>query len=476
LYILIDEYDNSVNKALSDTKAELYESLHAKTTLETTSPKKVDQREQQSLFKRFFSTIKDKFSEGGVGRVFITGVSPIALNDFTSGFNITKHITHEKKFESLCGIYDFEIEKALDGANFLQERGVSKEKVMTILEENYNGYMFTPTQSKRLFNTTLVIYFLDKFFDYEEIPLDLIDPNVQPSESGLEIISKSPLAQQVIDELYQNEEQGVYVQERVSRTISTRDMMNLLQTNSLYILSFLYYLGALTQTFLPKGKEIGTVFKIPNQVIKTQFIEIIKQRLSINENIQLELIQSVNTLVERRDIGPLCQVIQDRVLAQLRGNDVIHSLENGLKLSFLLAMNLSGRKIQTINEFKGEGRGKGGRSIDLWGDLVIESDQIHVEYKNIKVEHVQLADGRKYDPNENWERGMQIAKEIQKLNEGELLALRIYGGSQTVKDAWEDAIKQTKENQEWISRKIGAQVDSFCILRIGLYRLIYAKI
>jgi hypothetical protein len=221
LYILIDEYDNSVNKALSETKAELYESLYVKTTMEAsnTSPKKMDQREQQNLFKRFFSTIKDKWRTGGVGRVFITGVSPIALNDFTSGFNITKHITHEKKFESLCGIYDFEIEKALDGANFLQERGVSKEKVMTILEENYNGYMFTPTQSKRLFNTTLVIYFLDKFFDYEEIPLDLIDPNVQPSESGLEIISKSPLAQQVIDELYQNEEQGVYVQERVSRTL-----------------------------------------------------------------------------------------------------------------------------------------------------------------------------------------------------------------------------------------------------------------
>jgi hypothetical protein len=160
------------------------------------------------------------------------------------------------------------------------------------------------------------------------------------------------------------------------------------------------------------------------------------------------------------------------VLTQLKGNDVIHSLEHGLKLSFLLAMNLSGRKMQTINEFKGEDD----KSINRWGDLVIESDRIHVEYKNIKVDQVQLADGRRYDPSEHWERGIDIAKEIQKLNVEELLTLKIYGGSQTVKDAWENAIKQTKENQKWISKKIGAQVDSFCVLKIGLYRLKYAKV
>jgi hypothetical protein len=62
----------------------------------------LDQREQQSLFRRFFSAIKDKLSEGGVERVFITGVSPIALNDFTSGFNITTHITHHEEFEGIC--------------------------------------------------------------------------------------------------------------------------------------------------------------------------------------------------------------------------------------------------------------------------------------------------------------------------------------------------------------------------------------
>ena len=281
---VIDEYDNSVNKALSDTKAELYDSLYVQTTPNASIDKKRDQREQQSLFKRFFSTIKDKFSEGGVGRVFITGVSPIALNDFTSGFNITKHITHHEEFERICGITESEISNTLD--QMVPKDATLKTHLMKTMKENYNGYMFTPTQSTPIYNTTLVIYFLDEFARMKRIPFDLIDPNVQPSESGLEIISKTPLAQKVIDELYENEEQGLYVSERVSRTIATRDMMNLLQTNSMYILSFLYYLGALTQTFLPKGKEIGTVFKIRNQVIRSQFMDLIKQRLSVNQQIQ----------------------------------------------------------------------------------------------------------------------------------------------------------------------------------------------
>ena len=138
---MIDEYDNSVNKALSDTKNELYNSLNVQKNFNDDTnqfSKRTDQREQQSLFRRFFSTIKDKFSEGGVGRVFITGVSPIALNDFTSGFNISTHITHEIKFEGMCGVYDSEIKKVLEKATFIKDP--LKEEIMKKMEENYNGY------------------------------------------------------------------------------------------------------------------------------------------------------------------------------------------------------------------------------------------------------------------------------------------------------------------------------------------------
>ena len=470
---------------MSDTKNELYNSLYVQTDFNDDSnqfPKRTDQREQQSLFRRFFSSIKDKFSEGGVGRVFITGVSPIALNDFTSGFNISKHITHERKFEGMCGVYDSEIKKVLENATFIKDP--LKEEIMKKMEDNYNGYMFTATQSKRLYNTTLVTYFLDKLFDYEEIPKKLIDPNVQPSESGLDIISKSALSQQIIDQLYQNEGKGVFIENDVSDTIGTRNMMNLLQTNSLYILSFLYYLGALTQTTLPKGKEIGTVFKIPNQVIKKMFFENIKERLMINENVQIELIQSVNTFIEKRDIEPICHVIQNNILSHLNGNDVVHSLENSVKTSFVLGFNLSGRKIHLINEFK-----ETEEANSRWADLVIDSENIHIEFKNIKMNNIILSDGRNYQDSKNWSIGVEYAKIIEELNEKDIFELKLKfkveasardnalkKDLKTIGDLWENLLEQTKINHDWVSKKLGNNIDSFSVLRIGLYRLKYQKI
>ena len=94
-----------------------------------------------------------------------------------------------------------------------------KKELMNVMKENYNGYMFNPTQKTPIFNTTLVVYFLRQYQRLKKLPIDLIDSNVQPSESGLEIISKTSLSQEIIDQLYQNGEKGIYVEERVSRTI-----------------------------------------------------------------------------------------------------------------------------------------------------------------------------------------------------------------------------------------------------------------
>jgi hypothetical protein len=405
------------------------------------------------------------------------------LNDFTSGFNITTHITHYEDFEGICGIYDSEISNALD--RMIPQEPLLKTQLMKTMKDNYNGYMFTPTQSTPIFNTTLVVYFLREFARLKRMPRKLIDTNVQPSESGLEIISKSPLSQRVIDELYEKEQEGIYIPYDISDTISTRDMMNLLQTNSLYILSFLYYLGALTQTFLPKGKEIGTVFKIPNQVIKSVFLDNIKQRLLVDERIQIDLIQAVNELIEERNIESICKVIQKHFLSHLKGNEIVFSLENSVKMSFLLGFTLSGRKMKVEVEYK-EKEERGSK----WADLVIPQEKIHLEFKNIKVGEIVLKDGRSYNPDVNsWDEGVAYAHEIGKLSDGEVMKLKLKypkakgekGNNldremETIGDVWESALKQTKENQAWISRKIGGRMDSFCVLRIGLYRLKYAKV
>jgi hypothetical protein len=200
-------------------------------------------------------------------------------------------------------------------------------------------------------------------------------------------------------------------------------------------------------------------------------MDLIKDRL-FRENVQIDLTRSVHTLIEDRDIGPLCEVIQEKVLSQLSRNDADLSLGDGLKLCFLLALNLSGNNVQSMNDDRS------------CGDLVIQNAGIHIEFKSIQLEHVVgVPSGRIYQPKlkegrYTWDEGVSIAKEISSLSDAQLLTLKVNIPKteiQTVNDVWDQAKNQTKDNQKCISNKLGTPVVSFCVLKVGLYRLKYMK-
>ncbi|KAF9104299.1 hypothetical protein BGX27_010150 [Mortierella sp. AM989] len=71
MYLLIDKYDAIANEFLDPADALSYKSY----------------REKNGLFKAIFRAAKDYVSKE-ISRVFITGVTPLSMNDVTSGFNI----------------------------------------------------------------------------------------------------------------------------------------------------------------------------------------------------------------------------------------------------------------------------------------------------------------------------------------------------------------------------------------------------
>ncbi|TGO02105.1 hypothetical protein PN36_30465, partial [Candidatus Thiomargarita nelsonii] len=74
LYLLIDEYDNFANTILSTAGQKPYHKL----------------THGAGFFRFFFSLLKGATSltDVGISRMFITGVSPVTMDDVTSGFNI----------------------------------------------------------------------------------------------------------------------------------------------------------------------------------------------------------------------------------------------------------------------------------------------------------------------------------------------------------------------------------------------------
>ena len=165
LYVLIDEYDNFANTVLAHHGAEAY---HAFT-------------HGGGFFRNFFATLKggtDR-SGGGIDRLFITGVSPVTMDDVTSGFNIGTNISLDPDFNEMVGFTEAEVRRLVE---IYREHGVLDQDVdeaMALMGEWYNGYRFSEDAETDLYNTDMVLYYLKHSMPNRGVPTYLIDTNVR---------------------------------------------------------------------------------------------------------------------------------------------------------------------------------------------------------------------------------------------------------------------------------------------------------
>ena len=131
----------------------------------------------------FYRDIFKKF-KGSFDRIFITGVSPVTLDDVTSGFNIGWHISTNEEFNQMLG---FSTEDVREMFTYYKEKGMIRpdSNVEEIIEEMkpwYDNYCFSmgalETQS-RMFNCDMVLYYLRNFINRGQGPKEMIDPNTK---------------------------------------------------------------------------------------------------------------------------------------------------------------------------------------------------------------------------------------------------------------------------------------------------------
>ena len=165
LYVLIDEYDNFANTVLVHRGQEAYESF----------------THGGGFYRNFFATLKAGTGGegGGLERLFITGVSPITMDDVTSGFNIGENVTLSSKFNDVLGFTEPEVRGLLE---LYRDRGAFSQDVdaaLDVMREWYNGYRFAKTAPGDLYNTDMVLYYIKHSIPNEPMPDDLIDPNIR---------------------------------------------------------------------------------------------------------------------------------------------------------------------------------------------------------------------------------------------------------------------------------------------------------
>ena len=161
-YVLIDEYDNFTNTILAASGQEKYHEL----------------THGAGFLRFFFNVLKGAVdqADSGISRMFITGVSPVTMDDVTSGFNIGQHISLYPEFNELLGFTETDVVELLHYYDISSPR---LDEIMHLMGEWYGGYRFSGAADATLFNTDMVLYFVKHFLKSHIPPDNMIDQNVK---------------------------------------------------------------------------------------------------------------------------------------------------------------------------------------------------------------------------------------------------------------------------------------------------------
>lgn len=115
-----------------------------------------------------------------VNRLFITGVSPVTMDDVTSGFNIGTNITTDPWFNDLVGFSEKELREML---TYYKEQGalpMSVDDAVTMMKPNYDNYCFSENKlADCMFNSDMVLYCMKSLILHGVKPKEIVDPNIR---------------------------------------------------------------------------------------------------------------------------------------------------------------------------------------------------------------------------------------------------------------------------------------------------------
>ena len=251
LYLIIDEYDNFTNIVLNEHGEKVYWALtHA-----------------SGFYRDIFKLFKGMFD-----RIFMTGVSPVTLDDLTSGFNIGWHISTKPTFNQMLG---FSTEDVRDMIVYYKETGKIRqdadvEAIIADMKPWYDNYCFAKsalkTQSK-VFNCDMVLYYLRNYMETGEAPEQMIDPNTKTDYGKMKkLLQLDKLDGDRKGIIYEIAQKG-----EILGNIEESFPAKMLVDPKIFV-SLLFYYGMLT---IKGTRGTRLILGIPNNNVRKQYYELL---------------------------------------------------------------------------------------------------------------------------------------------------------------------------------------------------------
>jgi len=227
--------------------------------------------------------IKNGTESRVIERLFVTGVSPLVLSDVTSGFNIGDNISTREMFNSMIGFTYEEVESIID--YYINENAIKKEHKNIILEAmsiNYNNYCFSSQTNERLYNSDMVLYYLNLYLTDKKLPTDLLDENVRTDYGKLRyLITEKGRLNGNFNVLKELLDKGMVTGELV-KSFSIGELIDQEKFRSL-----LFYLGLITI----KENIFGNTYEfiIPNLTINLLQWDFIRKAVMENYDLKINI-------------------------------------------------------------------------------------------------------------------------------------------------------------------------------------------
>ena len=249
IYLFIDEYDHFTNKILSEPSClEDYKS----------------ETHGTGYLRSFFDTVKAG-TYSTIKRCFVTGVSPVTMDDLTSGFNIGTNYSLSPEFNEMTGFNEEEVRAMLDYYATTCQFHHSTDELIEAMKPWYDNYCFSEKSygGTTMYNSNMVLYFVDNYIrNGGYMPRNMVEENIRVDYNKLRMLIRK-------DKEFAHD--ASTIQTLVQQGYVTGELKTGFPAETVAepdnFISLLFYFGMLTISGTLEGE---TKLTIPNQVVREQ--------------------------------------------------------------------------------------------------------------------------------------------------------------------------------------------------------------
>ena len=311
-YVIIDEYDHFANDII------------AKGTQSPQGRSSKEQYEQSiwanSLTKDFYETLKIG-TETVIDKMFVTGITPIMLDDLTSGFNISNNISLKQSYNEILGLTRQEVDWVMEQIQ------LDKSLIGVDIEKMFNGYLFHEDGENKLFNSTMIFNYFKELKSEGKRAKHIIDDNLKTDYGRIRNLINQHDNKEKLRELVENN----FANEEVVKQFS---IAKIHEDKNFF--SLLFYMGLVT---IDNANPYKVGLKIPNYSVKTMYWEFIESMLTEElEGLSLDgskYRDSVYSLAYENDYKPFFEYFSKYIVKYLSNRDLQNTVEKDMKFLLL---------------------------------------------------------------------------------------------------------------------------------------------